>query len=63
MKKRLRSKVWWPGIDKDSERFCKECYGCQLLSKPTAPEPINRTLRTKLSQLEMYCNYDFDVQK
>ena len=30
MKKRLRSKVWWPGIDKDSEQFCKECYGCQL---------------------------------
>ena len=30
MKKRLRSKIWWPGIDKDSERFCKECYGCQL---------------------------------
>ena len=44
MKKRFRSKVWWPGIDKDSERFCKKC---QLVSKPTAPEPINRT---KLSQ-------------
>ena len=29
VKKRLRSKVWWPGIDKDSERFCKKCYGCQ----------------------------------
>ena len=43
MKKRLRSKVWWPGIDKDSEQFCKECYGCQLVNKPIAPEPINRT--------------------
>ena len=43
MKKRLRSKVWWPGIDKDSERFCKECCGCKLVSKPIAPKPINRT--------------------
>ena len=41
IKKGLRSKVWWPGIDKESEQFCKECYGCQLVSKPTAPEPIN----------------------
>ena len=44
MKKRLRSKVWWPGIDKDSKRFCKECYGCQLVSKPIAPESINLNL-------------------
>ena len=43
MKKRLQSKVWWPGIDKDSEQFCKKCYGCQLVSKPIAPKPINRT--------------------
>ena len=34
-----------------------------IVSKPTAPEPINRKLRTKLPQLEMYCDYDFDVQK
>ena len=33
MKKRWRSKVWWPGIDKDCKRFCKECYGCQLVTK------------------------------
>ena len=62
-KKRLRSKVWWSGTDKDSERFCKECYGCQLVSTSIAPEPINRKLRTKLPPLEMYCDYDFDVQK
>ena len=43
MKKRVRSKVWWPGIDKNSKRFCKEYYGCQLVSKPTAPEPLNCT--------------------
>ena len=25
MKERLRSKVWWPGVDKDAERKCREC--------------------------------------
>ena len=25
MKPRLRTKVWWPGIDKDAENFCKTC--------------------------------------
>ena len=43
MKQRLRSKVWWPGIDKDTEKFCKTCYGCQLVSSPANPEPIKST--------------------
>ena len=25
MKERLRSKVWWPGVDKEAERKCREC--------------------------------------
>ena len=28
MKHRLWSKVWWPGIDRAAERFCKTCHGC-----------------------------------
>ena len=40
MKQRLRSKVWWPGIDRQAERFCKTCHGCQLVSRPANPEPI-----------------------
>ena len=28
-KYRLRSKVWWPGMDKDVEKLCKVCHGCQ----------------------------------
>ena len=28
MKERLRSKAWWPGVDNDAERKCRECYGC-----------------------------------
>ena len=28
IKQRLRSKVWWPGIDKAAEKICKTCRGC-----------------------------------
>ena len=34
MKQRLRSKVWWPQMDKDIEKYCTSCYGCQLVSQP-----------------------------
>ena len=44
MKQRLRSKIWWPGIDRQAERFCKPCHGCQLVSRPANPEPIKPTL-------------------
>ena len=43
MKGSLRTKVWWPGIDKQVEQFCKSCYGCQLVGKPCKPEPMTRT--------------------
>ncbi|CAC5404852.1 unnamed protein product [Mytilus coruscus] len=43
MKTRLRSKVWWPRIDKSIEKFCRSCYGCQLVSQPSKPEPLKRT--------------------
>ncbi|CAM1332867.1 Uncharacterised protein r2_g4210 [Pycnogonum litorale] len=43
-KNRLRSKVWWPRIDKDAERFCKNCYGCQLVSDGPVPEPMARVV-------------------
>ena len=43
MKQRLRSKVWWPGIDRQAEMFCKTCPGCQLVSCPANPEPIKPT--------------------
>ncbi|XP_046568676.1 uncharacterized protein K02A2.6-like [Haliotis rubra] len=42
-KQNLRSKVWWPNMDKDAERLCKTCHGCQLVSKPSPPEPIQTT--------------------
>lgn len=43
MKRNLRSKVWWPGMDKDVEKECRTCYECQLVSIPAKPEPMHRT--------------------
>lgn len=39
-KLRLRTKVWWPGLDKDVEKFIRACSGCQLVARPTPPEPV-----------------------
>ena len=27
-------------MEKDAEKYCKACYGCQLVSRPSLPEPI-----------------------
>lgn len=40
MKNRLRSKVWWDGIDKDAERSVKKCESCQLVQKTIVPAPL-----------------------
>ena len=42
-KQRLRTKVWWPSMDKEAERYCQACHGCQLVSRPDPPEPIRST--------------------
>ncbi|XP_015747522.1 PREDICTED: uncharacterized protein K02A2.6-like [Acropora digitifera] len=42
-KERLRTKVWWAGIDKQVEDKCKTCHGCQLVRLPTPPEPLRHT--------------------
>ena len=47
MKERLRSKVWWPDVDKDAERKCRECYGGQLVTKETVPPPVKTTRMPK----------------
>lgn len=39
-KQRLKSKVWWPNIDKDAERSVKTCLDCQLVSNITRPDPM-----------------------
>ena len=40
MKQRPRPKVWWTGIDKDAEKFCKTCRGCQVVDGLCNPEPL-----------------------
>ena len=39
-KERLRTKVWWPGMNREGERRCAECYGCQLVTKNVPPPPL-----------------------
>lgn len=43
-KNRLRSKVWWPKMDRQAENVCKVCYGCQLVSQYSPPEPMARVV-------------------
>lgn len=42
MKSRLRTKVWWPKMDKDAESVVKNCKGCILVSGPNPPAPMKR---------------------
>lgn len=42
MKGRLRTKVWWPKLDKDAESMVKSCQSCTLVSGPSPPEPMKR---------------------
>lgn len=44
MKRRLRQKVWWPGMDKETEKFVKNCRECILVSSQDPPEPLARTV-------------------
>lgn len=42
-KQRLRTEVWWAGIDKQVENPCKTCHGCRRVGLPTPPEPLRHT--------------------
>ena len=41
-KQTIRTKVWWPGLAKDVEKHVRACYGCQVTSRPSPPEPLRR---------------------
>lgn len=43
MKRRLRSKVWWPKMDQQVETFVKKCHDCVLVEAASPPEPMKRT--------------------
>ncbi|XP_055904314.1 uncharacterized protein K02A2.6-like [Eupeodes corollae] len=42
MKRRVLSKVWWPLIDRDVEKWVKKCHDCLLVSRPINPVPMKR---------------------
>lgn len=42
MKKRLRTKVSWPGIDTEAEKMVRQCKGCTLVSAPNPSNPLKR---------------------
>lgn len=44
-KQRLRTKVWWPGIDREAEELVRSCHACQINSTTSQEVP---TIRTEL---------------
>ena len=46
-KERLRAKVLWPGMDRDPQRRCAECYGCQLVTRNVPSPPVKPTVLSK----------------
>lgn len=57
MKLRLRSKVWWPKIDKDAEDYVKACKGCTLVSAPNPPNPMRRRELPAQPWVDVAVNY------
>ncbi|XP_062714079.1 uncharacterized protein K02A2.6-like [Aedes albopictus] len=42
MKRRLRDRVWWPGMDREVTQRVTSCEGCRLVGLPSKPEPMSR---------------------
>jgi len=53
----MRTKVWWPGIDQQVENYIKECYECQLVSKPQSPEPLLSTSLPVAPWVDIACDH------
>ena len=45
-KSTLRSKVWWPKMDKEAERLFRVCHSCQMVGDAPAPESMARSKPT-----------------
>lgn len=42
IKDRLRTKVWWPGIDRQAEQIVRSCDACQKVGKTIIKEQMTR---------------------
>lgn len=42
MKRILRERTWWPGLDKDVKEHLKQCLGCTVTAPEERPEPMCR---------------------
>lgn len=42
MKRTIRERLWWPGLDRETELFVENCLGCVAVSKTNPPEPMCR---------------------
>lgn len=42
MKRILRERTWWPGLDKDVGDHLRQCIGCTVVSSEDRPEPMTR---------------------
>jgi hypothetical protein len=42
-KQRLRTKVWWPSIDREAEQVCRSCEDCIRVGAPNPPVPLCMT--------------------
>uniref|UniRef100_A0A3P9MCB8 Gypsy retrotransposon integrase-like protein 1 n=1 Tax=Oryzias latipes TaxID=8090 RepID=A0A3P9MCB8_ORYLA len=42
-KQRLRTKVWWPGIDREVEDLVRSCHACQINTSTSHDVPTVRT--------------------
>jgi hypothetical protein len=42
-KRYLRTRVWWPGLDGDVERYIRQCHECQLTGKTIDRPPVRVT--------------------
>lgn len=42
MKRRLRDRVWWPGMDREVSNRVAVCEGCRLVGLPSKPEAMSR---------------------
>ena len=42
MKRRLRNRVWWPGMDQEAAKRIATCEGYRLVEASGRPEPMTR---------------------